>query len=87
MTCARVDVFVIEIYYWSRSTPTFVKRDWRKDPALPEVANTHGDPLALFGTEEEAEAEAVFFVAAHPKYLGHVRVKALLRGAHVSFRD
>lgn len=82
--CVRVDVFAVAVNYWSRSTPTYLKKNWRNEPLLPEVANTHGDQIALFGDKEEAEAEAVFFVAVHPKYLGTVKVEQLIKGGYVT---
>lgn len=85
--CVRVDVFAVAIHYWSRSTPTYLKKDWRNCPQLPEVANTHGDEIVLFGDKEEAESEAVLFVATHPKYLGTVKIEQLVKGAHVTLRD
>ena len=82
--CVRVDIYAVVIRYWSSSTPTYLKKDWRKDPALPEVADRNGGQLALFESKEEAEAEAVFFVAVHPKYLGTVKIEQLIKGAYVT---
>jgi hypothetical protein len=81
--CARFDVYVVEIYYWSRSTPTYLYRDWRSGSAGPEVAMSDA---AMFGTREEAESEALLFVAACARYAGAVKVKAMVSGEITTFR-
>lgn len=71
--------YVVAIYYWSRSTPTYLNRNWRTAKTDLEVYGEEGF-VAL--TREAAETEAVLFSVAHPRYFGSVSVEWIKRRRH-----
>lgn len=73
--------YAVAIYYWSRSTPTYLSRNWREKKSDLEV---YGEESYIALSREEAEAEAVLFSAAHPRYFGSVSVEWIKRKFHLT---